>query len=61
MSGIRPIDRFVGALHRDQGQELIFESGGPGVIITGTRTELADGSKSRSIDNYWLKVFGDNE
>ncbi|MBP6628317.1 MAG: hypothetical protein KA297_02740 [Kofleriaceae bacterium] len=42
-------------------EELIFESGGPGVIITGTRTELADGSKSRSIDNYWLKVFGDNE
>ena len=58
MSGIRPIDRFVGALHRDQGQELIFESGRPVRVRSsaGERTILAQDERTDQIENLVREI-----
>jgi hypothetical protein len=40
-------------------QELLQDPDSPGVIIAGERTELADGAKSRSISQYWIRVTND--
>ncbi len=59
MSGIRPIDRFVGALHRDQGSELVFESGRSVRVktATGERTILAQEVRTDQIENLVREVI----
>jgi len=59
MSAIKPIDRFVGALHRDHADELLFESGRPVRVKSGAveRTILAQDVRTDQIENLVREII----
>jgi twitching motility protein PilT len=54
----RPFDRFVGALHRDQGRELVLETGRPIIVRVGSedRVLLPQEIKTEQIENLVREV-----